>query len=102
MTPEAHSPPSGTRLTNPDEKLQAFKWRLGRKLHKPLGHHEAQASDAPPELELHAPDPETHAHGMKPVESSGTEVGRLCPACGSPAHAHDQKCPWCGAALSMA
>lgn len=102
MTPEPHSPPLGALLTNRDDKLQALKWKLGRKLHKPLGHHEAQSQDALPTMELHAPDPETHAHGVKPVESSGTEVGRLCPACGSPAHARDQKCPWCGAAMSTA
>lgn len=89
-------------MTNPDEKLAAFKWRLNRRLHKPIGHHEAHAQEGPTSVEFHAPDPETHGQGAQAIESEKPEMGRICPSCQSPAHAHDQKCPWCGADLSPA
>jgi rubrerythrin len=87
-------------LTKPDETLEKWKFKFGRKLHKPLGHHDEQSYEKPT-LELLAPDPETHGQGAKPVESDHAEPGKLCPACGSPTHARDTKCPWCGAALAQ-
>ena len=86
-------------MTKGEEKMAAFKWKLSRKLQKPIGKHEQAASNAPAGLELHAPDPETHGHGSTFQESEKVEQGKVCPSCNSPAHAHDTKCPWCGAAL---
>lgn len=86
-------------MTGPDEKFAALKWKLNRKLQKPLGHHDERAVDRVTEVEMHAPDPETHGQGAHAVESERPEQGKLCPSCKSPTHAHDTKCPWCGAGL---
>jgi hypothetical protein len=87
-------------VTSPDEKFASLKWKLNRKLQKQIGHRDVAAPAGPAQMEFHAPMPETHGQGAKSIESEQVEKGKLCPACNSPAHAHDVKCPWCGAALA--
>ena len=90
-------------MAKPDEKLAAFRWKMSRRLQKPISQHgEDHSGDRPQGVELVAPDPEVHAHGSEFHETDKAEPGVLCPSCNSPAHAHDTKCPWCGAALSPA
>ncbi len=89
-------------MKSPEEKFGSLRRRLDKRLQKPIGHHDGAAQDARPQMELHAPDPETHGQGARAIEGETPEQGRLCPACNSPAHAHDTKCPWCGAALAPA
>jgi hypothetical protein len=70
-------------------------------MQKPMGHHEVHPSDPATTMEMHAPDPETHGHGVQSIPTSKTfERSRLCPACKSPTHPHDLKCPWCGVLLA--
>jgi hypothetical protein len=88
-------------MARPDEKLAAFRWKMSRRLQKPISAKgDASAEERPEGIELHAPDPEVHAHGSDFQESEQAEPGVVCPACQSPAHAHDTKCPWCGADIS--
>lgn len=83
-------------MTNPDDRMSAFKSKWGRKLQKPLGRHEQPAQSAPTSVEYRATTPETHGHGSAVQESEKAELGGVCPGCKSPTHAHDTKCPWCG------
>jgi hypothetical protein len=90
----------GSSMAKPDQKLAAFRWKMTRKLQKPVGGRgAAPAEEVPAGVELHAPDPEVHARGSEYHESEKAEPGVVCPSCKSPAHAHDTKCPWCGAAI---
>jgi hypothetical protein len=86
-------------VKTPEERFGGLKRKLNKQLQKPIGHRDAEATTKAAELELHAPMPETHGQGAHAIESEQVEKGKVCPACQSPAHAHDTKCPWCGAAL---
>lgn len=93
----------GHHMAKPDQKMAAFRWKMSRKLQKPITQRGEGSDDQRPEgVEFHAPDPEVHAHGSAYHESEKMEPGIVCPACKSPAHAHDTKCPWCGADLAPA
>jgi hypothetical protein len=86
-------------VISPDEKFASLKWKLNRKLQKKIGHPDEAAAAGPATMEFHAPMLETHGQGARAIESDQVEKGKLCPACNSPTHAHDTKCPWCGVAL---
>ena len=87
-------------LKTPDQRFGSLKRKLNKQLQKPIGHHDGAGQSGKAELELHAPMPETHGQGASSIESEQVEKGVVCPSCKSPAHAHDTKCPWCGAALA--
>lgn len=88
-------------MTKPDARMAAFRWKMSRKLQRQITHKgDARGDERPDGVELHAPDPEVHGHGSDFHESEQAEPGVVCPACKSPAHAHDTKCPWCGAPLA--
>lgn len=87
-------------MKTPDQTFGGLRRKLNKQLQKPIGHQEGAGPAGPAQLELHAPMPETHGQGATALESEVVEKGKVCPSCQSPAHAHDTKCPWCGAALA--
>ncbi len=91
--PKAHA------VKSPEERFGSFKRKFNKQMQKPIGHQEGAAGAGPAQMDFRAPMPETHGQGAKSIESEQMEKGKVCPSCQSPAHAHDTKCPWCGAAM---
>ncbi len=84
-----------------DQKMASFRWKMSRRLQKPISNKQQVQVDLRPDgFELHAPDPAVHARGSDFQESDKMEPGVVCPSCKSPAHARDTKCPWCGADIA--
>ena len=86
-------------MKSPEQRFGSLKRKLNKQLQKPIGHQDQGHAQGKAQLELHAPMPETHGQGAQSIESEKVEQGKLCANCNSPAHAHDTKCPWCGAAI---